>query len=66
MTFSEILTLIDFRKEVVVLDNVNLLRTDQRIYFRGVDGWEERKLPNKEEDKFVMPQKPLVFPVKSK
>jgi hypothetical protein len=67
MTFLEILSIIEQRKETTVLDKINLLRTNGHIYIRDKNNlWTEKSLPPPDEDTFIPQQKPLIFPVKSK
>jgi hypothetical protein len=65
MTFVETILLIQERKEIVYLDTTGLLRTNKHLYLRDRECcWIEKELP--QDDKFVVPQKPLIFPVKTK
>jgi hypothetical protein len=65
MTFVETILLIQERKEIVVLDTANFLRTGKRLYVReSLCCWIEKDLP--ENDKFTPPRKPLIFAVKTK
>ena len=69
MTFVEVLELIGQRQEIVYVDKVNLLRTDQRFYARDSSNhseWIERPLPPLEEDKFVAPRRPIEIPIQVK
>jgi len=66
MTFVEMLSLIGERNEKVYIDKLNMMRTDQRLYLRSGEVWEEKSLPPPEEDKFAIPSKPLEIPVQKK